>query len=68
MNREQAQKEYLELLNKKLDEEEKIIESAKRKGVWREGLDSNRELFAELDAEYAKKIEELKARYKKEGS
>ena len=63
MNSEQAQNEYLELLNKKLDEEEKIIESAKRKGIWRAGLDSNRELFAELDAEYAKKIEALKARY-----
>lgn len=63
MNSEQAQNEYLELLNKKLDEEEKIIESAKRKGIWRAGLDSNRELFAELDAEYAKKIETLKARY-----
>lgn len=62
MNREQAQTEYLELLNKKLDEEKKIIEDAKRKGIWKAGLDSNRELFAALDAEYAKKIEELKAR------
>ena len=63
MNREQAQTEYLELLNKKLDEEKKIIEAAKRKGIRRAGLDSNRDLFAALDAEYAKKIEELKARY-----
>lgn len=63
MNSEQAQNEYLELLNKKLNEEEKIIESTKRKGIWRAGLDSNRELFTELDAEYAKKIEALKARY-----
>ena len=63
MNSEQVQNEYLELLSKKLDEEEKIIESAKRKGIWRAGLDSNRELFTELDAEYTKKIEELKARY-----
>lgn len=62
MNKEQAQAEYLELLNKKHDEEKKIIEAAKRKGIWRVGLDSNRELFAALDAEYAKKIEELKAR------
>lgn len=63
MNREQAQAKYLELLNKKLDEEKKIIEAAKREGIWRAGLDSNRELFAALDAEYAKKIEELKAKY-----
>ena len=53
----------MELLNKKHDEEKRIIEAAKRKGIWRAGLDSNRELFAALDAEYAKKIEDLKARY-----
>lgn len=62
MNREQAQAEYLDLLNKKLDEEERIVEDAKQKGIWRDGLDSNRELFTELDAEFAKKIEELKER------
>ena len=64
MNREQAQAEYLDLLNRKLDEEKKIIEDAKQKRIWRDGLDSNRELFAELDAEFAKKIEELKERLK----
>lgn len=42
MNREQAQAEYLDLLNRKLDEEKKIIEDAKQKGIWRDGLDSNR--------------------------
>ena len=61
MNRDQA--EYLELLSRKLDEEKNIIETAKRKGIWRAGLDSNRELFEDMDAEYAKKIEKLKARY-----
>ena len=60
MNREQAQAEYLELLNKKVDEEKKIIEDAKRKGIWKDGLDSNRELFKELDAEFAQTIEKLK--------
>ena len=48
MNKRQAQAEYLNLLNKKLDEEEKIIEDAKRKGIWKDVLDSNRELFKEL--------------------
>ena len=62
MNREQVQAEYLELLNKKLDEEKKIIEDAKQKGIWRDDLDSNRDLFTELDAEFAKKIEKLKER------
>lgn len=46
----------LDLLDKKIDEERKIIEDAKQKGVWKGGLDSNRELFTELDAEFARKI------------
>lgn len=53
--------EYLELLNKKLNKEEKIIEDAKQKGVWKPGLDSNRELFIEIEREFTEKIEELKA-------
>ena len=68
MNREQAQTEYLDLLNKKVDEENKIIEDAKRKGIWKPGLDSNRELFKELDVEFARKIEELKAKSQGEGA
>lgn len=68
MNREQAQTEYLELLNRKLDEERRIIEDAKQKGIWQPGLDSNRELFASLDAKYARKIEELKAKSREEGA
>lgn len=68
MNKRQAQAEYLNLLNKKLDEEEKIIEDAKRKGIWKDGLDSNRELFKELDTEFARKIEKLKAKCQGEGA
>ncbi len=68
MNREQAQAEYLELLNRKLDEERIIIEDAKQKGIWKPGLDSNRELFKELDVEFARKIEELKAKSQGEGA
>lgn len=62
MNKEQIQAEYLKLLNKKIDDEEKIIEDAKKKGIWKEGLDSNRELFTELDAEFAKNVELLKSK------
>lgn len=62
MNREQAQAEYLDLLNKKLDEEEKIIEDAKKRGIWKDGLDTNRELFKDLDVEFSRKIMELKTK------
>ncbi len=68
MNKRQAQAEYLNLLNKKLDEEEKIIEDAKRKGIWKDGLDTNRELFKDSDAEFSRKIMELKTKSQGEGA
>jgi hypothetical protein len=68
MNREQVQAEYLDLLNKKLDEEEKIIEDAKKRGIWKDGLDTNRELFKDLDVEFSRKIMELKTKSQGEGA
>lgn len=68
MNREQVQAEYLDLLNKKLDEEEKIIEDAKKRGIWKDGLDTNRELFKDLDVEFSRKIKELKTKSQGEGA
>ncbi len=63
MNKEQANAEYLKLLNEKLNEENKIIESAKKKGIWRDGLDSNKELFKELDAKFERDMETLRKKY-----
>lgn len=60
MNREQTQKEYLNLLKWKIDEEGKIIEKAKKAGNWEYGLDSNEELFMELEKEFAEKVKKLK--------
>lgn len=68
MNREQAQSEYLDLLNKKIDDEKKIIENAKRNGIWKDGLDSNRDLFTELDREFARKVEKLKDKCQEGGA
>ena len=65
MNKEQIQAEYLELLNRKIDEESRIIEDAKKRGIWKEGLDSNEELFAELKASFEKQVEELKSKLDK---
>lgn len=62
MNKEQIQVEYLKLLNQKVDDENKIIIEAKKRGIWKEGLDSNNELFVELNTKFAKSIEELKAK------
>ena len=60
MNREQIQEAYLKLLNEKIDKENEIIKDAKTRGIWKEGLDSNEELFAELKAEFERKVKELK--------
>ena len=62
MNKEQIQVEYLKPLNQKVDDENKIIIEAKKRGIWKEGLDSNNELFVELNTKFAKSIEELKAK------
>lgn len=60
MNKKQIQEEYLNLINEKVDEENKIIADAKKTGIWKAGLDSNKELFAEIDEKYARRIAELK--------
>lgn len=61
MTKEEAQKEYLELLKWYVDEEDKIVERAKVEGRWRMGLDSNKDLFVELKAELQRKINALKS-------
>ena len=61
MTKEQAQEEYLKLLEKKNSEAEKIIETAKRNGTWKQGLDANKELFIELNKTYNEKIRVLKS-------
>ena len=60
MNKEQAQAEYLKLLQQKIESEEKIMEEAKKKGIWKQGLDSNNLLFAENSKKFKEKIELLK--------
>lgn len=60
MNKEQIQAEYLKLLSKRCDEADEIVKKAKENGTWMPGLDSNRDLFLELDKQFKIKIEELK--------
>lgn len=61
MTKEQAQEEFIKLLKQKVKEEDRIIEEAKENGLWKQGLDSNNELFIELNNKYNKKIELLKS-------
>lgn len=61
MTKEQAQEEYLKLLQQWNDEDDKIVLEAKEQGTWIGGLDGNRELFAETKKKYIEKIELLKS-------
>ncbi len=60
MDRQQAEQEYRNLLAEWTKEEDEIVEQAKREGIWKPGLDSNRELFKDIADKYKKKIQELK--------
>ena len=60
MTKEEAEKEYLKLLKKHVDDNNKIIEKAKKEGIWKSGLDSNNEFFTQSKEEFMKKVELLK--------
>ena len=60
MNKEQAKKEYEKIIREGNEKNMAIIEEAKKKGIWKQGLDSNKELFIENDNETKRKIELLK--------
>lgn len=45
MTREQAEIEYKKIMKNSLDRESEIVKDAKKKGIWKMGLDSNNELF-----------------------
>ena len=60
MNKEQAKKEYIKIIQNRNAKAEEIIAKAQKNGTWEKGLDSNNELFKEIDNEAKKKIELLK--------
>lgn len=59
MNKEQAKKEFEKIINDCNEKSDLITKEAKEKGIWKPGLDSNKELFIELHKETKKKIKEL---------
>ena len=60
MNKEQAKKEFIKIIQSRNAKVEKIIAKAQKNGTWKKGLDSNKELFKEIDNEAKERIELLK--------
>lgn len=60
MNKAQAKTEYIKIIQNRNAKAEEIKAKAQKNGTWKKGLDSNNELFKEIDNEAKKKIESLK--------
>lgn len=61
MTREQANQEAAKLFKELSIQHDEIMKQAKKKGTWKQGLDSNRELFVEVDNEAKEKLRLLKS-------
>lgn len=59
MNKQEAYIEAKKIFQESAKKSDEIIRQAKNDGIWQMGLDSNRELFEELDRETKKKLEKL---------
>ena len=59
MNKEQAKKEYDKIIREANEKTISIMEEAKKNGTWKQGLDSNKELFAKHNEETKNKIKSL---------
>ena len=59
MDKEQAKKEFNKIIQETVNKEDIIEEEAKKNGKWKQGLDSNNELFKEVNEEARRKIELL---------
>lgn len=60
MNKEQAKTEYIKIIQSRNAKAEEIKAKAQKDGTWKQGLDSNNDLFKEIDNEVKRKIESLK--------
>lgn len=59
MNREEANKEAMKILEECSLKCERIIMEAKEKGIWQRGLDSNNHLFDAVHKETREKLKHL---------
>ena len=59
MNKQQADIEARKIFQERNEKANEIIRQAKKDGIWQMELDSNQELFEELNRETKKKLEKL---------
>lgn len=61
MKESEAKKIFWQLIRERNAKAAEIIKQAEADGTWRGGLDANKHLFKELDAECDRKIRDLAA-------
>lgn len=61
MNKTEANAEAKKIAEWYNKESDRIIQEAKKNGSWQQGLDANRHLFVELNAQTKEKLEHLKS-------
>lgn len=61
MKKVEADKIAMQIIKEWNDKADEIIKQAQADGIWKSGLDTNRDLFKELDAEYKQKLKDLAA-------
>ena len=66
MTREQANDEAKRIFDELVKKKIEIEAEAKKKGIWKMGLDSNSELFKEVNEEMQEKLKLLLEKYNKE--
>jgi len=61
MNKEEARAEYEKIIRESNQKELDVIAKAKAEGIWKKGLDSNKDLLKGIKEETRRKIEALNA-------
>ena len=59
MNKKQANEEAQKIIDACIKERDEIIRKAKEQGLWKSGLDTNRDLLKENHDKYFAKLQEL---------
>lgn len=62
ISKKEADQEAIKIFDEWARETEKVIDKAKKDGKYIYGLDTNREIYVEVDEKYKKKIKELAER------
>ena len=59
MTKSEAKEKIHEIIKESNAEDDRIIETAKANGIWKPGLDTNKELFAKNNRETKEKIQSI---------